>query len=93
MNEKLCENCIVGKECPCQDKAIKTWEMLKEFTESSNPERLKAFIINKEIREDELYPYDYISLLDGVFYWNGDFKKPFRINDFYNPLQIMWCMK
>jgi len=72
---------------------MKTWAMLKEFTEEKHPEKLKAFVLTEGLRNDEYYPYDYISLLDGVFYWNSDYKKPFRLNDFYNILQIEWELK
>lgn len=72
---------------------MKTWEMLKEFTESKNPIRIKAHVMSEEIRNDPFYHYDYISLLDGVFYWNSDFKKPYGLNFCYNPLQVEWEIK
>ncbi|WP_346961337.1 hypothetical protein [Clostridium sp.] len=71
---------------------LKTWEMLKVFT-INKKKNIKAYVINKELRENEIYSYDYISLIDEVFYWNDDLKKPFRLNDFYNVLDIDWHIK
>lgn len=71
---------------------IKTWEMLKIFTDNKE-KKIKAYVSNKEIREDELYPYDYVTMIDGIFYWNDDLNKPFKLNDFYNVLDIDWYIK
>jgi len=69
---------------------MKTWELYKAFTEAKCPDRLKVYVVTSEIRDDVNYPYDYVSLLDGVLYWNSDYKKPFNLNMFYNPFQIEW---
>ena len=78
--------------------SMKMWEMLKVFTEQDQPKnakirtlgKVKAKVLNIGIREDPSYPYDFISTVGGVFYWNNDFSKPFRINEFYNVLDIEW---
>lgn len=66
---------------------MKTWEVLKAFSENKS---IIAIVLNEEIRNDMCYTYDFISLIDGVFYWNKDTNRPFRLNDFYNVLDIDW---
>lgn len=72
---------------------MKTWEMLKHFTESERPNELKAYVITDGIKNDPYYKYEFVSMLDGVFYWNGEYSKGFRLNDFYNPLTIEWSFQ
>lgn len=74
-----------------KNKKIKLWQVLKVFTESKNPNLIKANLLTKI--KDTSYNYEYISMIDGVFYWNNDLKKPFKINDFYNILSYEWEME
>lgn len=69
---------------------MKTWEMLKEFTESKQQNKVKAKVLNKKLREDKYCEYDFISMIDGVFYWNNDLTKGFRLNDIYDVLDLDW---
>lgn len=71
---------------------IKTWHMLKIFTDNRG-KKIKAYVASQTLREEEKYPYDYVTTIDGVFYWNDDLQKPFRLNDFYNVLDIDWYIK